>query len=115
MLLASCIEGNREVSEAECSEFGTYVNALDTAQMRACLAHLLYADSSKWESDKAVRQYYTARQHDDFPAVWVSRLGVSSDADSLLAYLSREVQRNGLDVKAFFTQAGLRLFGGEHQ
>lgn len=104
MLLASCIEGNRGLSEAERSEFGAYVDALDTAQMRQCLAHILYADTSKWESDRTVKQYYADRQHDEFPAVWYSRLGVSSDADSLLSFLSRELKRNGLEDKAFFTQ-----------
>lgn len=103
VLLASCIEGNRGVSEAELSEFGTYVNALDTSQMRECLEHILYADSSKWESDKTVKEYYANRRHDEIPAVWYSRMGVSSDADSLLSFLSRELQRNGLSDKAFYT------------
>ena len=33
---------------------------------------------------------------------WFSRMGVSADADSLLAYLRRELPRNGLDTTAFF-------------
>jgi hypothetical protein len=86
VLLASCFEGNREVDEAEISEFGTYVNALDTSQMRTCLEHILWADSSRWESDKTVKQYYAEHQHDELPTVWSSRMGVSSDADSLLSF-----------------------------
>lgn len=33
---------------------------------------------------------------------WFTRMGVSADADSLLAYLRRELPRNGLDTTAFF-------------
>lgn len=102
VLLASCFEGNREVDEAEISEFGTYVNALDTSQMRTCLEHILWADSSRWESDKTVKQYYAEHQHDELPTVWSSRMGVSSDADSLLSFLRRELLANGLDPNAFF-------------
>ena len=102
VLLASCIEGNREVSEAEQSAFGTFVNALDTSQMRECLEHILWADSSRLESDKTVKQWYLDHQHAEVAALWHSRMGVSSDADSLLSFLSAELPRNGLDTKAFF-------------
>jgi len=33
---------------------------------------------------------------------WFTRMGVSADADSMLAYLRRELPRNGLDTAAFF-------------
>ena len=33
--------------------------------------------------------------------IWFSRMGVSEDADTLLAYLRRELPRNGLDSMAF--------------
>ena len=33
---------------------------------------------------------------------WFTRMGVSEDADSVLAYLRRELPRNGLDSTAFF-------------
>ena len=33
---------------------------------------------------------------------WFNRMGVSEQADSLLAYLRRELPRNGLDTAAFF-------------
>lgn len=33
---------------------------------------------------------------------WFTRMGVSEDADSMLAYLRRELPRNGLDTSAFF-------------
>ena len=34
--------------------------------------------------------------------VWFDRMGVSEDADSVLAYLRRELPRNGLDTTVFF-------------
>ena len=67
VLLASCFEGNRELTEADLSAFGTFVDSLDTS----------------------------------VEGKWFTRMGMSSDADSLLAYLLREVPANGLDVTAF--------------
>ena len=66
--LVSCFEGNRELTEAERSAFGTYVNELDSS----------------------------------LTGTWFTRMGVSSDADSLLNYLRDELPRNGLDTTAFF-------------
>lgn len=68
LLLVACGEGKRELTEAELSAFGTYVNDLDSA----------------------------------IQGKWFTRMGVSADADSLLAYLRRELPRNGLDTSAFF-------------
>ena len=69
LVLVSCFgHGNQELSEAERSAFGEYVNQLDSAVTGA----------------------------------WFDRMGVSADADSVLAYLRREVPRNGLDTTAFF-------------
>ena len=68
-MLVSCFgHGSQELSEAERSAFGEYVNQLDSAVTGA----------------------------------WFDRMGVSADADSVLAYLRREVPRNGLDTAAFF-------------
>ena len=68
-LLMSCNEkGIRELTEADRSAFGEYVNQMDSA----------------------------------LTGVWFDRMGVSQDADSVFAYLSREVPRNGLDTAAFF-------------
>ena len=68
VFLVSCFEGNRELSEAERSAFGNYVNELDSS----------------------------------LTGSWFTRMGVSSDADSLLSYLRKELPRNGLDTTAFF-------------
>ena len=71
-LLISCLQnGFRELTEAERSAFGEYVNQMDST----------------------------------LTGVWFDRMGVSADADSVCAYLSREVPRNGLDTAAFFIPA----------
>ena len=68
-LLMSCNQkAFRELTEADRSAFGEYVNQMDSA----------------------------------LTGVWFDRMGVSQEADSVFAYLSREVPRNGLDTAAFF-------------
>ena len=107
VLLASCVNGNREYDEAEHSAFGTFVHALDTTEQGKYLTHLLDADSSKREADKAVQAYYKAavaqlKTQRTFEPLWYARAGVTSQADSLLSLLQRELPGNGLDPKAFF-------------
>ena len=107
MLLASCVNGNREYDEAEQSAFGTFVHALDTTEQGQYLTHLLDADTSKWEADKAVQAYYKAtvtqlQTQQIFEPLWYARAGVTDQADSLLVQLQRELPRHGLDPKAFF-------------
>ena len=81
-LLLSCNQkGFRELTEAERSAFGEYVNQMDSA----------------------------------LTGVWFNRMGVSADADSVCAYLSREVPRNGLDTAAFFIPAIARDLEIVHQ
>ena len=107
MLLASCVNGNREYDEAESSAFGTFVHALDTTEQGKYLTHLLDADTSKWEADKKTREYYQAavvqlQTGRTFEPLWYNRVGVTDQADTLLAQLQRELPRQGLDPKAFF-------------
>ena len=67
-LLMACHEkAARELTEADRSAFGEYVNQMDST----------------------------------LTGVWFDRMGVSQDADSVFAILSREVPRNGLDTAAF--------------
>ena len=68
LIMTSCFDGKREMTEAELSAFGTYVNGLDST----------------------------------LEGKWFTRMGVSSDADSLLSFLRCELPRNGLDTAAFF-------------
>ena len=65
--MTSCVEASHELTEADRSAFGEYVNQLDST----------------------------------LSGVWFDRMGVSADADSVLAYLRREVPRNGLDTTIF--------------
>jgi hypothetical protein len=101
------VNGNREYDEAEQSAFGTFVHALDTTEQGKYLTHLLDADTSKWEADKTVREYYKSavaqlQTQRTFDPLWYARAGVTDQADSLLAKLQRELPRHGLDPKAFF-------------
>ena len=107
MLLASCVNGNREYDEADSSAFGSFVHALDTTEQGKYLTHLLDADTSKWEADKKVREYYQAvvaqlQTQRVFEPLWYNRAGVTDQVDVLLEQLQREVPKHGLDPKAFF-------------
>ena len=102
MLLASCVNGNREYDEADHSAFGEYVYALDTLQMEQCLTHLLNADTLRCAADNPVHSHYASIGKYEQAPLWFSRLGVSSQADSLLSLLDRELSRQGLDAAAFF-------------
>ena len=115
-LLASCLDGQRTPTEAELSAFGNYVYRLDTTKLQSKLQALLTADTSHWRADQTVRQYYstpsgsaTAASLNSNPStlnfIWFSRMGVSPDADSIVALLRRELPRNGLDSAAFFLPA----------
>ena len=67
VLMVSC-GGNRAKTEAELSDFGVYVDSLDSA----------------------------------LQGKWFTRMGVSPDADEMLAYLREALPKNGLDTSAFF-------------
>ena len=100
--MLACCEGMHGPTEADLSAFGTYVYALDTAQMEQQLAQTLEADTSRHEADKASRKHYRSAERLIDAPLWFTRMGVSPDADSLLAILRREVPRCGLDSAAFF-------------
>lgn len=99
LTLGSCDHGP---SEADLSEFGRYVYALDTAAMEDCLRQTLAADTSHWLAESKVRHRYAeASCFTDVP-LWFTRMGLCAAADSLLALLRREVPAGGLDSSAFF-------------
>ena len=107
MLLASCVNGNGEYDEADSSAFGIFVHALDTTEQGKYLMHFLDADTSKWEADKKVREYYRAvvtqlQTQRVFEPLWYNKAGVTDQADVLLEHLKRDVPQQGLDPKAFF-------------
>ena len=102
LLLGSCVEGNHEPTEAELSAFGEYVYQLDTLQLEHQLDSLLKTDSAVWEGDKVLKERYASIDKFEGKPLWFSRMGVVSDADSVLLFLRQELQRNGLDSTAFF-------------
>ena len=102
LLLGACKGGGQDASEDELSTFGAYVHQLDTAKLTAAMNRIVKGDTTRWTADMTVRQRYTDIPQFDEKPVWFSRMGVSEDADSLLAFLRREAPRNGLDTLAFF-------------
>ena len=102
VLTISCAGGGHTPTEAELSAFGTYVNALDTPQMKQHMQKILSGDTSRWAVDKAVKARYAAIDRYEESPLWFSRMGVSPEADSLLSFLRRELPQNGLDTAAFF-------------
>lgn len=100
LLLGACINSPRQ-SEADLSAFASYVYRLDTTRLQHSMQAILAADTSHWRSDQTVRQRYTSfERFEDIP-LWFSRMGVSPDADSLLALLRRQLPQEGLDTSAF--------------
>ena len=101
-LFTSCSDLLHEPTEAELSAFREYVYALDTAALQKGLERVLSDNTDAWLTDAGVRQHYVDADSFEVVPLWFDRMGVSADADSLLAYLRREVPRNGLDTTAFF-------------
>ena len=102
ILISACMGGGRVQQEDELSAFGTYVYQLDTAKLVTNFTHAAKNDTSRWAVDQDVRSRYAACSAIDGIPLWFSRMGVSTDADSLLTFLRREAPRNGLDTLAFF-------------
>ena len=103
LFLFSCHSGKHEVvREDALSTFGTYVYALDTLQMTQAMEQIISADTSRRAADRAVRKYYQEKERFEDAPLWFTRMGVTSDADTLLACLRREAPCNGLDTLAFF-------------
>jgi hypothetical protein len=102
ILLTACTGGHQEQQEDELSAFGTYVYQLDTVKLTNNFALEAKRDTSRWAADQDVRQRYADCKVLEGTPLWFSRMGVSEDADSLLAFLRREAPLNGLDTLAFF-------------
>lgn len=102
LCLLSCGEGWRGPSEADLSEFGTFVYAIDTLQMERMLTDILSKDTSHFAADKAVRQRYCDVERFELAPLWFSRMGVVPEADELLECLRHDAPLCGLDTSAFF-------------
>lgn len=101
LVLGSCRDARHRPTEAELSQFGTYVYALDTLQMESSLRAVINADTSTWKANVTVRhRYASAARYEDTP-LWFSRQGLSADADTLLAILRRELPAAYLDSTLF--------------
>lgn len=98
LLLTACTDQKKSLTEAEQSAFGHYVERLDTIQLNRSMQQLLDADKAQWKADKTVKEWYAQHQR----PLWYTRMGVTDDADSLLALLRLELPLNGLDTMAFF-------------
>jgi len=56
------------------------------------------------EAERSAFGIYVDSLDKSVEGIWFTRMGVSSEADSLVAYLRRELPRNGLDTAAFRLQ-----------
>lgn len=99
--LLSC-DGIHKLSEAEQSAFGSFIDSLDSSHMDMCIKQILKDDTTRWKADKEVRKYYDNIDNFSENAVWFSSMGISPDADSLLATLRRELPLTELDSTSFF-------------
>jgi hypothetical protein len=100
-LVSSC-GGSGELPEAEQSAFGIFVDSLDAAHMQERIQQLVKDDTTQWKADKAVRKLYEEMTDFGSSPLWFTAMGMSPDADSLLATLRRELSLAGLDSTAFF-------------
>lgn len=100
MLLSACtsIFGP---TEAELSAFGEYVYRIDSLQLNEQLNHILNEDKLQNNTRTVVHQYYKGKIDTGQPILWITRMGVDSDADALLTQLRREIPLAGLDTAAF--------------
>lgn len=102
LVLSSCIGGERGPSEADLSAFGQYVYRIDTARLEQRMTELLTADIDLWAADRHLQQRYDSASLQKGKLLWFTRMGLSDEADLLLAHLRRELPRAGLDTAAFF-------------
>lgn len=100
MLLSACtsIFGP---TEAELSAFGEYVYRIDSLQLNEQLNHILNEDKLQNNTRTVVHQYYKGKIDTGQPMLWITRMGVDSDADALLTQLRHEIPLAGLDTAAF--------------
>lgn len=100
MLLSACtsIFGP---TEAELSAFREYVYRIDSLQLNEQLNHILNEDKLQNNTRTVVHQYYKGKIDTGQPMLWITRMGVDSDADALLTQLRHEIPLAGLDTAAF--------------
>lgn len=94
-LLTAC----HSVSEAEQSAFGSYVERLDDSRLQQSLQQVLAGDTMPVGT---LKEYYADVERATDNPLWYTRMGLSDDADQLLAHLRQALPANGLDTAAFF-------------
>lgn len=88
--------------EGEQSAFGPYVDVLDDSKLQQSLRQLLDSDTSRWMAISTLKEYYADVERATEHPIWYTRMGVSEDADQLLAHLRQALPANGMDSTAFF-------------
>lgn len=98
LLLTACHSN----PEAEQSAFGHYVESLDDNRLQQSLRQVLAGDTVNWSAVAILREYYADTERATEHPLWYTYMGVSDDADQLLAHLRQALPANGLDSTAFF-------------
>ena len=98
LLLMAC----HSSPEGEQSAFGPYVDVLDDSKLQQSLRQLLDSDTSRWMAISTLKEYYADVERATEHPIWYTRMGVSEDADQLLAHLRQALPANGMDSTAFF-------------
>lgn len=104
MLVGACDEKaanpNKNLKLEAFNEMKTEEYVLDSHDYYEKLEHLLLSDRDSLDADLRTRKYY---QSGGVP-VWVTRRGVSNNADTLLSVLKSTVTDMGFSEKAFFVE-----------
>lgn len=98
LLLMAC----HSSPEGEQSAFGPYVEVLDDSKLQLSLRQLIDSDTSRWMAISTLKEYYGDVDRATEHPLWYTRMGVSEDADQLLAHLRLALPANGMDTTAFF-------------
>lgn len=98
LLFSSCHEKTREhiITLDSLAAYRTETFRLDTMAISRRLERLAYADKGTSAADQKTRNYYLHHGQ----RLWVSRLGVHSEADSVLTYVEK-VSQWGFDRERF--------------
>ena len=98
LLLMAC----HSSPEGDQSAFGPYVEVLDDSKLQQSLRQLIDSDTSRWMAISTLKEYYTDVDRTTEHPLWYTRMGVSEDADQLLAHLRQTLPANDMDSTAFF-------------
>mgnify|MGYP002868452110 CR=1 FL=1 len=89
---------NRHITMEAFSELKAPAFVFNMQEVRKCLHAMATADGGKAEADRQTRAYY--KGDNGYQLVWVDRMGVTEQADSLLSWLHM-LDEIGFSEKAF--------------